>query len=162
MRASCTCGDVAFEAVGAPILHVSCYCDDCREGSRRLEALANAPRILGSDGGTEYVLFRKDRFRPLQGGTLLSDLRLRDGSPTRRVVASCCNAPMFVDFQKGHWVSVYRDRLSGDVGPLQMRVQTRFKPAGAEIPSDAPAYAAFPLSFVAALLRARIAMLFGR
>ena len=162
MRASCTCGQVAFEAEGAPLLHVSCYCDDCQAGSGRLEALPNAPRTLGPDGGTDYVLFRRDRFRPLQGDALLSDVRLRDRSPTRRVAASCCNAPMFTDFQKGHWVSVYRDRLSGDVGPVQMRVQTRFKPAGAELPADAPAYPAFPLRLVATLLRARLAMLFGR
>jgi hypothetical protein len=162
MRAACTCGQVAFEAKGAPLLHVGCYCDDCQEGSRRLQALPNAPPCLGSDGGTDYVLFRKDRFRPLQGEALLTDHRLRERSPTRRVTASCCNAPMFTDFQKGHWVSVYRDRLSGDVGPVQMRVQTRFKPAGAELPTDAPAYPAFPPKLVAKLLGARIAMLFGR
>ena len=39
MIARCTCGNVEVEAVGAPILSVACYCDDCQKGSRQIEAL---------------------------------------------------------------------------------------------------------------------------
>ena len=38
---------------------------------------------------------------------------LRDESSTRRVVASCCASPMFLDFKKGHWLSVYRNWSAG-------------------------------------------------
>jgi hypothetical protein len=68
---------------------------------------------------------------------------------------------MFLDFEKGHWLSVYRARLA-DAPPPQMRLQTRFKPKDAEIPNDIPAYSTFPVKFVAKLLLARVSMLFRR
>jgi hypothetical protein len=40
MTASCSCGSVELEAIGAPITSVVCYCDDCQEGSRQIEAFA--------------------------------------------------------------------------------------------------------------------------
>jgi len=61
MTASCSCGSVELEAVGAPIASVVCYCDDCQEGSRQIEALPNARPVQDPDGGTAYVLYRKDR-----------------------------------------------------------------------------------------------------
>ena len=160
-RASCKCGSVAFEAVGSPIVRAICYCDDCQEGSRRIEALTNAPPVLEPDGGTAYLLYRKDRFRCIKGNQLLADLRLKEASPTRRVIASCCGSAMILDFEKGHWLSVYRARFE-DPPPPQMRVQTRFKPEGAKIPNDVPSYATFPLSFMAKLVLARLNMLLGR
>jgi hypothetical protein len=118
--------------------------------------------VRDPDGGTSYVLYRKDRFSCVEGNELLQGLRIQQQSPTKRVVASCCNSAMFLDFERGHWVSIYRARFAGDVAPPQMRVQTRFAPKGAEIPRDLPAYATFPLKFVMKLMAARIAMLFHR
>lgn len=160
--ASCICGSVELEIVGSPILSAACHCDDCQEGSRRLEQLQNAPPILDRAGGTAYLLYRKDRMQCSKGAERLVDYRLKDESPTRRVVASCCNAFMFVDFQKGHWFSIYRGRFEGEVPPLQMRFQTKFKPEGSELPSDAPIYRAYPPKLIGKLVGARIAMLFGR
>ena len=34
---SCSCGSVELEAIGAPIVSVVCYCDDCQEGSSQIE-----------------------------------------------------------------------------------------------------------------------------
>jgi len=68
---------------------------------------------------------------------------------------------MFLDFEKGHWLSLYRDRFEGDAPPLQMRVQTKYKPEHAAIPNDLPSSTGFSLRFFARILGARIAMLLG-
>lgn len=159
MIVACSCGNVTCEATALPIVAVACYCDDCQAGSRQLEALPDAPRVREADGATEYLLYRKDRFRCCKGRELLKDLRLRETSPTRRVVASCCNSPLYLDFQPGHWLSVYRARFTGAVPPLQMRIQTRFKPAGPDAQDRVPAYRGIPLRLVSKLLLARVAML---
>lgn len=148
---------------GAPILGVACYCDDCREGSREIEALPGAPRVLDPDGGTAYVLFRKDRVTYAKGADLLTRRKLQERSDTNRVVATCCNSAMIMTFDDSkHWVPVYRARLQGDVPPVEMRICTKFAPDAARIPRDAPIYPGFSVRFIGKLLRARIAMLFGR
>ena len=35
--AMCQCGKVKFEAIGPPILTVSCYCTSCQEAGRQFE-----------------------------------------------------------------------------------------------------------------------------
>jgi len=52
MIATCICGSVEIEMVGAPIVSVVCYCDDCQEGARRIEALSGAPAVLDAAGGS--------------------------------------------------------------------------------------------------------------
>ena len=158
----CLCGKVEIEAYGEPIMSTVCYCESCQEGSRRMEALPNGRAASGPDGGTAYVIYRKDRLEATSGSESLLDLRLTDGSPTRRVVAECCGSPMFLDFEKGHWLSVYRSALGEEAPAAQMRTQTRTKPDGVELPDDVPSYPGYPMRFVAKLLRARVAMLFGR
>jgi hypothetical protein len=159
MMVSCSCGQVECEATGAPIVTVACYCDDCQEGSRQIEELPNAPRVRDADGGTAYVLYRKDRLKCSRGRDLLRDLRIREKSPTTRVVASCCNSALYLDFEKGHWLSIYRARLGGVLPPLQMRIQTRFIPKTSHALNDVQAYPGFPFRFIAKLFIARIAML---
>lgn len=88
--------------------------------------------------------------------------KIRVESATTRVVAACCNSAMFLNFEKGHWFSVYRARFQGDVPPLQMRIQTKFKPENNQVPSGVPSYSSFPFRFVAKLVAARIAMLLHR
>jgi hypothetical protein len=51
---------VKLEAVGRPILTASCYCASCQEAGSRFEQLPSAPPVLNPDGGTDYVLYRKD------------------------------------------------------------------------------------------------------
>ena len=160
--ARCACGSVELEAIGAPILSTACYCDDCQEGARQIEALPNAGPVLDPDGGSAYLLYRKDRMKCSKGAERLRDYKIKNESPTRRVVATCCNSAMFLDFQKGHWFSVYRARFEGDVPPLQMRVQTKVKPQNTDNPSDVPSYAGYPLKFMLKLVAAPIAMLLHR
>lgn len=160
--AQCGCGSVEIGVVGKPILGAVCYCDDCQEGARQIEALPSAFPVMSAEGGTGLLLFRKDRMNFLKGSKLLRDYRIKDSSPTRRVVATCCNSAMFIDFQKGHWFSVYRARFGDDAPPIQVRIQTKFKPDIDTILNDVPSYKTYPLRFIVKLMAARIAMLVGR
>jgi len=156
--AACRCGGVVLEVVGAPIVHAACYCASCQAAGRRIEQLADAPPLVGADGGTDLVLYRKDRVRCVQGGERLDAHRLKPESPTRRMVAACCNSAMFLDFTKGHWLSVYGDRLRGPVPPLEMRIMTANRPEGAALPNNVPNYPAYPGRFMWKLLAAWVSM----
>src|SRR5215469_3671439 len=156
----CQCGSVELECIGAPITRVVCYCDDCQEGSRQIEALPNARPAQDPDGGTGYVVYRRDRLRPSKGASLLKGYKIRERSATNRVVATCCNSAMFLNFDdRKHWVDVYRSRLDGELPPVQMRICTKFKPGNHSIPSDVPSYPGYPFKFILKLLGARFAML---
>jgi hypothetical protein len=161
--ASCPCGRVELEAIGAPIASVVCYCDDCQAGSRQIEALPNAGPVLDPDGGTAYIVYRKDRVKCSRGALLLKSHKIREKSVTNRVIATCCNSAMFLNFDDAkHWVNVYRSRLKGDIPPLQMRICTKFRPENGDVPSDVPLYSSYPPKFLAKLLAAKLAMLLHR
>lgn len=138
--AACRCSLVALRIEGPLIAHAACYCESCQKAGRRIERLADASPVLSLDGGTDYLLFRKDRVRCERGGEHLEELRLNLGSPTRRMVAGCCNTAMFLDLSKGHWLSLYRDRIVGPVPPLQMRVMTADSRKDITLSNDVPAY----------------------
>jgi hypothetical protein len=160
---SCSCGRVELEAAGDPITSIVCYCDDCQNGARQIAALRNAQPVLDPDGGTAYILYRKDRVSCTKGAELLRSYKLKDTSVTNRMVASCCNSAMFLKFDRGpHWYSLYGARSQGDVLPVQFRIQTKFKPPNGDLPSDAPSYATYPVKFLAKLIASRIAMLIHR
>lgn len=123
--AQCLCGAVTLTLSGTPIASAACYCDTCREGSARIEALPNAPSVLEPDGGTEYVLYRKDRVTYARGSELLKDYKLDRSAKTNRMVASCCNSAMMMRFDDArHWVSIYRARLGPTAPPIEMRICT--------------------------------------
>jgi len=65
---------------------------------------------------------------------------------------------MFLDFTKGHWLSMYRSRFPTGVPPLEMRVMTKTRRAGVELADDVPNYGGFSGKFMLKLLAARIAM----
>ncbi|TGG93887.1 hypothetical protein E4656_06775 [Natronospirillum operosum] len=159
---SCQCGQVEMTVKGVPILAAACYCDDCQAGGHQLEALPKAPPVLGDDGGTEFLLYRKDRVTVSRGQDLIRHYKLDDKSPTSRSVASCCNTAMFLDFRKGHWYSMYRARFGEAAPPLQLRIQTRFKSSDSTPPEDVPTYDSYPLRFIGKLMVARAAMLVSR
>jgi hypothetical protein len=161
--ATCACGSVELEAVGKPIVSAVCYCDDCQKGARQIQALPNAGPVADPDGGTEYILYRKDRFACTKGADLLKSYKLKQMSATNRVVATCCNSAMFVNFDRGpFWVTAYRARFHGDVPPLQLRICTKFKPNNVVLPRDVPSAERYPPLMVVKLLAARVAMLLGR
>lgn len=158
LTASCRCGAVVLEAAGAPIAHTACYCASCQEAGRRMEQLPGAPPVLGADGGTDCVLYRKDRVRCVQGGERLEARRLKPDSPTRRMVAACCNSAMFLDFTKGHWLTLYRDRLPEAVPPLEMRIMTADRREDVVLPEDVPNHAAYSGKLMGRLLAAWMLM----
>lgn len=161
--ATCTCGKVELEALGPPIVSTVCYCDDCQKGSDQIEALPNARAARDGDGGTAYILFRKDRIKCTKGDEHLRGYKLKEASATNRNVAACCNSPMFMNFDRGpHWVSVYRARFQGELPPLQLRICTSSVPDGVVLPDDLPKYAGYPPSLIIKLLASRVAMLLGR
>ena len=162
ISAPCRCGKVELEIVGAPILRGICYCASCREAGRLYRAAPGAESGLAEDGGSDYVLYRKDRVRCSQGGELLEERRLKADSPTRRMYARCCNTAMFVDFTKGHWLTVYRGRLPNNIPPATMRVMTAERPEGVILPDDMANYPGRSGKFILKLIGAWMAMGFRR
>ena len=69
VMAACACGKVELSATGAPIAAAICYCNDCQAGGHMIEALPDAPKVLNDDGGSDYILFRKDRARATKAET---------------------------------------------------------------------------------------------
>src|ERR1700744_5449443 len=136
VAASCRCGKVVLDIAGPPILHGICYCADCQEAGRQYQAVPGADTGLGADGGTDFVLYRKDRVRGDAGEGLLEERRLTPDSSTRRLYARCCNTAMFLDFTKGHCLTVFRGSLPAGIPPATMRVMTDQRPAGVILPGD--------------------------
>lgn len=155
---SCQCGEVALQTEGKPIMNVVCYCSSCQEAGRALERSPEAPQVLNRDGGTAFVVVRKDRVRCVKGQGLLQEHRLKPESPTRRMVASCCNSAMFLDFSKGHWLSLFGHRLPGGPPAPEMRVMTAHRRADEELPRDVPNYSKFSGRFMWKMLGAWVAM----
>jgi hypothetical protein len=158
LSASCRCGEVKFEAVGAPILSAVCYCASCQEAGRRFEELPGAPAVCDPDGGTGFILYRKDRVRCVAGAGRLEEHRLTPESPTRRVLAACCNSAMFLDFTKGHWLTMYRSRFPNEARAIEMRVMTNDRRSGVELADDVPNYAGHSGKFMWKLIAAWAAM----
>ena len=161
LSATCQCGKVAFEATGAPILTGTCYCASCQEAGRRFGQLSAAPPVLDPDGGTGFILYRKDRVRCVKGQDYLDEHRLKPGSSTRRVVATCCHSPMFLEFTNGHWLTMYRSRFQS-APPLEMRVMIKDRRAGVELPADLPNLSGHSGKLMLKLLAAWIAMGFRK
>ena len=162
--AACACGKVELAATGTPITTAICYCNDCQAGGGMIEALPNAPKVLNDDGGTDYILYRKDRARVAKGAELLKPLKLKEGSGTNRVIATCCNSAVMLTFDgANHWLDFYRNRITGgQVPPVQMLVCTKTAPAPEHLPKEVPNYPGHSLRFIGKLLRAKLAMVFGR
>lgn len=160
--AVCQCGQTTIALTGAPILSSTCYCESCRTAGHQFESDLGAPLTVHADGGVDYTLYRKDRVKIGQGAPNFQEYRLKPGSPTRRIVTSCCNSPMFVDFTPGHWLTIFRDRLPAAAPQSQMLVLTKDKPEGAVLPTDIPAYDTMPPSFMVNLILSWAAMGFRR
>ena len=157
----CQCGQVRMAVAGRPLIVAECCCASCRAGADRMAAgLAGAPRVANAHGGTHYVLYRKDRVRFVSGPAQLHGFRLTPDAPTRRVVATCCNTPVFAEFNSGHWLSLYAGLWPSGMAPApDLRTQTGDLPAGTQLPDDGVPAGAWPTAgFYARLLGAWIAM----
>jgi hypothetical protein len=136
---ACRCGEVRFKVLGEPIVTATCHCHSCQVAGAGFATLPGAPRVLNADhGGTEYVLYRKDRVACLQGESLLRAYRLTPSATTRRVLAGCCDSPMFLEFKGGHWLSLYRDRFGDNAPAVEMHTMTSDLPADAILTDGLP------------------------
>src|SRR5688572_51640 len=118
---TCTCGQVSLEVQGSPIVSVECLCSDCQKAGAFLQLLPGSLSILDKNSATRFVLYRKDRVRCGKGHERLREHRLKKESKTRRVVAICCNTPMFLEFTSGHWLSIYGGLWStASLPPLEL------------------------------------------
>ncbi len=158
---TCRCGKVVLRLTGAPIITVDCTCDSCRAAAARFEQMPNGETLLDAHGGSRLVLYRKDRFDCPAGRDHLREYRLRADSPTRRVVATCCNSAMFLDFTKGHWIDVYGQRWLPHAMPQpELRTMTMDLEKGQPLPGDMPNARRQSFGFFVKLIRAWIAMRF--
>ena len=162
LSAACRCGKVEIVLEAAPILVASCYCASCQRAGNAFEAMISAPPVLDADGGTPYVIHRKDRVRIARGREHLEAHKLKPDAPTRRVLAACCNSAMFADFTKGHWLSLYRRRFGAGVAPVEMRVMTAERKAGVVLGDDVPNHAGRSGRFLWKLIAAWAAMGFRK
>src|ERR1700759_281301 len=119
--AHCRCGAVEVGAWDEPIAVNACYCDDCQAAAQRLAASSSVP-AASADGGTEFMLFRRDRMACTRGADRLQAMRLTDASKTRRMIAGCCATPMYLTFDdKRPWMSAFRASFGADAPPVEMR-----------------------------------------
>jgi len=78
------------------------------------------------------------------------------------VVATAARDPLrtflFLDFTKGHWLTMYRNRFPAGAPPLEMRVMTQDRRDGVELADDLPNYDGHSGKFMLRLIAAWIAM----
>ncbi len=156
---ACACGTLKVEVEAAPIMAVECYCNSCRSAAARISALSGAPQVAGEHGGTHYLMYRKDRVRFVAGTEQLGAFRLTPQSHTRRVLASCCNTPVFAEFQSGHWLSMYASLWpEAERPPATERTMTSDLEDGTALPADITNSRTQSLGFMGKLLLAWVAM----
>lgn len=156
---ACACGRFHIEVDGAPFITAECHCTSCRSAAQRLGALPPAFPLTSASGGVPYILYRKDRVRFPDGTAGLVEFRLSDTAPTRRVLTTCCNTPVFTEFSGGHWLSLFAGLWPATTRPkMQIRTQTGSLPAGMTLDDSLPAGAMVTTGFYAKLLWAWIAM----
>lgn len=156
---TCTCGRFRCEVTRAPIIAAECHCTSCRAAATQLRARPGAPAFQEADGSTRFVLYRKDRVRFVAGEDTLRELRLTPQSKTRRIVASCCNSPVGIEFAGGHWVSLFASLWPAATRPAPaLRTRTQDRDDGAVLSDDIPGGALATTKFFAKLLGAWVAM----
>lgn len=158
-RVGCACGQVTLDVEGAHIATVECLCHSCRIAGTVMMTLPAAPRVVDEKGATSFVMHRKDRVRFLTGKGQLKEYRLSSDAGTRRVVAACCNTPVFMEMKGGHWLSLYGQLWPKDALPkLEMRTMTGDLSETNTLPDDVPNLKQHSLSFYARLFGAWVKM----
>jgi hypothetical protein len=157
----CGCGKTRLEVSGAPILVAECLCNSCRAAAARLAALPGASNILTSYEATPAAEYRKDRVAVLSGKEYLSEFRLTSNAGSRRVVATCCNTPIFLEMKGAHWLSLYLHLWAEHDKPKpEMRTMTGDLTNASKLPNDMPNLKSHTASFYAKLFWAWIEMRF--
>lgn len=150
-RLSCRCGTVKLAVAGPSIGLTTCYCEDCKSGADIMQGLEGAPVLTDDRGGTPAALYQNDRVTVETGVDQLVQFRLAPSSPTRRIVAACCNTPMFLDYEAGFWLSLYRPFMEPEPtgrdrqgAALFLRLGLAFLKLGFRVPRRQTALAHLP------------------
>jgi hypothetical protein len=161
--AHCRCGAVELGAWGEPIIVATCYCDDCQAAAQRLVDSTNQAPPVTADGGSEFMVFRRDRIACTRGAENLKVMKLTDASKTRRMLAACCTTPMYVGFEdKRPWVSAYRAGFGADAPPVEMRICTRFKRSDGQANDSLRSHPGYPPAMPFRILAVWPLVLFSR
>ena len=156
---ACTCGHTRLEVRGAPILVCECLCDSCRAAADRLAQLPGARSPLTSYHATPCAEYRKDRVHFLSGAETMREFRLSPTSGSRRVVATCCNTPLFLEMKGAHWLSLYLHLWPEKTRPKpSLRTMTSDLKDRSRLPADIPNLKTHTIAFYGKLLAAWIAM----
>ncbi|MGE0281354.1 MAG: hypothetical protein AB7P20_12185 [Rhizobiaceae bacterium] len=108
---------------------------------------------------TPSAEYRKDRVRILSGQEYLKEFRLTADAGSRRVVATCCNTPVFLEMKGAHWLSVYLHLWPEDSRPKpELRTMTGDLTDASSLPGDIPNLKTHTVSFYAKLFAAWVAM----
>lgn len=159
MTIGCACGHTRLEVEGEPILVSECLCDSCRAAAARLAKLPGAKGILTEYAATPSAEYRKDRVRFVSGAETLREFRLSTDAGSRRVVATCCNTPVFLEMKGAHWLSLYSHLWPENARPkATLRTMTGDLPDASSLPADIPNLKSHTVSFYAKLLTSWIAM----
>lgn len=149
---TCSCGKLQLPARGVPIMSAACFCSSCQTAGEYFASFGHGG-VKGADGGTPFVLYRKDFVDCSGAAEGLCEHRLKATSTTRRVLSTCCQTPMFLEFESGHWLSVYADRVPGDLRPaIEIRTMVKDAPPGTHFDDDVPSYRTHSVGFMLRLL----------
>lgn len=155
----CACGRTRLEVAGDPILVGECLCDSCRTAAARLATLPGSRSLLTDYGATPCAEYRKDRVRFVAGMAHLAEFRLSPDAGSRRVVATCCNTPVFLELKGAHWLSLYLHLWPALSRPRpQLRTMTGDLSDAAGLPDDIPNLKTHTVRFYAKLFGAWVAM----
>ncbi|MCT7664378.1 GFA family protein [Shinella kummerowiae] len=155
----CACGQTRLEVSGNPILVSECLCNSCRAAAGRLAALPGARNTLTTYHATPAAEYRKDRIRILSGEENLKEFRLSPTAGSRRVVATCCNTPVFLEMKGAHWLSLYLHLWPEEARPkAELRTMVGDLADTSGLPADMPNLKTHTVAFYAKLLAAWIAM----
>lgn len=136
---SCRCGKTRLEVRGKPIMVTECLCQSCRDAAKRLANLSGAPNLLTSYSATPCAEYRKDRVRITSGRENLAEFRPSEDATSRRMVATCCNTPLFLEMKGAHWLSVYLHLWPGARRPkLQLRTMAGDLDDPSRLPNGIP------------------------
>ncbi len=159
MDIGCECEETRLQVTGPPIIVTECMCDSCRAAAARLAKLPGANNMLTAHCATPSALYRKDRVRIISGAGHLGEFRLTADAGTRRVIATCCNTPIFMEMKGAHWLDLYLHLWPETLRPRAVvRTMVGDLPDPSVLPVDMPNLKAQSMAFYAKLLWAWIAM----
>ena len=159
MAIGCACGYTRLRVQGAPILVSECLCDSCRAAAARLAKLPGSSDILTSYDATPSAEYRKDRVEIVAGAEGLREFRLKPDAGSRRIVATCCNTPVFLEMKGAHWLSIYLHLWPAGTRPKpELRTMVGDLKDRSGLPNDILNLKTHHLRFYAKLLKAWIAM----